>query len=153
MRALQERYDEQVAILPGSIAPEIKGRTLAWKLVSLTNFKGMPVYVNVWSTECHQCIKEIPYVVELERIFKYKAIFLHVSVDTDAEEWRRMLANENDWFGVHIIIDQGQVQNMDRNYKVIGYPKYFLIDQVGKIQFKIIVRFMVSMIRTNVKSA
>jgi hypothetical protein len=44
-----------------------------------------------------------------------------------------MLVKEKDWLGTHIILDQQEVDLLSKNYKVYGYPKYFLIDQMGKI--------------------
>jgi hypothetical protein len=44
-----------------------------------------------------------------------------------------MLVKEKDWLGTHIILDQEEAELLSKNYMVIGYPTYFLIDQGGKI--------------------
>jgi len=44
-----------------------------------------------------------------------------------------MLVKEKDWLGSHIILDQQESDSLSINYKVIGIPKYLLIDQTGKI--------------------
>ncbi len=132
--SLQKLYDENNAILPGNIAPNFSGRTLEGKLISLNGFKGKVVYVDVWATWCGPCVEEIPYAKKLHSAFqKDEVIFLNVSVDKNAEAWKRMLAKEKDWLGTHIILDQQEVDLLGREYKVNGYPKYFLIDQMGKI--------------------
>ncbi len=131
---LQKIYDEYAAILPGNIAPDFSGRTLDGKLISLKDFKGKVVYVDVWATWCGPCVEEIPYAKKLQGTFQEdNVIFLNVSVDDNAEAWKRMLVKEKDWLGTHIILDQLEVDLLSKNYKVIGYPKYFLIDQTGKI--------------------
>ena len=62
-----------------------------------------------------------------------KVIFLNVSIDRSREAWKKKLGNEKDWLGTHIILDQKEHDTFARNYKVIGIPKYLLIDQNGKI--------------------
>jgi hypothetical protein len=70
----------------------------------------------------------------LHRVFpENKIIFLNVSVDTDLEAWKRKIVKEKDWLGTHIILDQQEADRLDRNYKDVGVPKFFLIDQMGKI--------------------
>ena len=79
---LQKTYDEYVAILPGDIAPDFSGRTLEGKLISLKDFKGKVVYVDVWAPWCGPCVEQIPYAKKLHSAFQEdKVIFLNVSVD------------------------------------------------------------------------
>ena len=131
---LQKTYDEYVALLPGTIAHDFSGRTLEGKLISLKDFKGKVVYVDVWATWCGPCVEEIPYAKKLQGTFQEdKVIFLNVSVDDKAEAWKKMLAKEKDWLGTHIILDQQENDALTKNYKLIGIPKYLLIDQNGKI--------------------
>jgi thiol-disulfide isomerase/thioredoxin len=131
---LQKIYDECVALLPGNIAPDFTGRTIEGKLVSLKDFKGKVVYVDVWATWCGPCVEEIPYAKNLQEAFQEdKVIFLNVSLDSDRESWKKKLIKEKDWLGTHIILDQRERDNLSSNYKVTGIPKYLLIDQTGKI--------------------
>jgi thiol-disulfide isomerase/thioredoxin len=131
---LQELYDEYSAILPGNTAPDFSGSSPDGELISLKDFKGKVVYVDLWATWCGPCVEQIPYAKELHHKFPHdKVIFLNVSVDQNAEAWKRMLDKEYDWLGIHIILDEQEHENLLRNYKVAGVPKYFLIDQSGKI--------------------
>ena len=131
---LQKKYDKKVAILPGDIAPDFSGRTLEGKLISLKDFKGKVVYVDVWASWCGPCLEEIPYAKKLHSAFQEdKVIFLNVSIDRSREAWKKKLGNEKDWLGTHIILDQREHDTFARNYKVVGIPKYLLIDQTGKI--------------------
>jgi thiol-disulfide isomerase/thioredoxin len=92
------------------------------------------VYVDVWATWCGPCVEEIPYAKKLQGTFQEdKVIFLNVCVDDNLEEWKRMLVKEKDWLGTHIFLDHRESDSLHRNYKVIGIPEYFLIDQMGKI--------------------
>lgn len=131
---LQKIYDENANILPGHPAPDFSGSTIDGRPVSLREFKGNVVYVDLWATWCGPCIEEIPYAKNLQKAFKGDSIvFLNVSVDQDSAAWKRMLAKEKSWLGTHMIVDRHEVELIVRNYKVIGYPKYLLIDKMGKI--------------------
>ncbi|MBL7862164.1 MAG: TlpA family protein disulfide reductase [Cyclobacteriaceae bacterium] len=132
---LQKTYDEQLAILPGSIAPDFTGKTPQESQVSLHDFKGKVVYVDVWATWCGPCIKEIPFAIELHKKFKAsdQVVFLNVSVDKDIAAWKEKVAQETEWKGIHINLNKEQTDSLGINYRVIGYPKYFLIDKSGKI--------------------
>jgi thiol-disulfide isomerase/thioredoxin len=131
---LQKIYDKKVVILPGDIAPDFRGRTLEGKLISLKDFEGKVVYVDIWASWCPPCLKEIPYAKKLHGAFlENKVIFLNVSLDRSREAWKKRLGKEKDWLGTHIILDQRDHDTFARNYKVAGIPKYLLIDQSGKI--------------------
>ena len=106
-----EEYDKKVAILPGDIAPDFSGRTLEGKLISLKDFKGKVVYVDIWASWCGPCVEEIPYAKKLHSAFQEdKVIFLNVSVDRSREAWKKKLVKEKDWLGTHIILDQQEAR-------------------------------------------
>ena len=62
---------------------DINGDTL-----SLSDFKGKLVYVDVWATWCRPCRAELPALNLLEKDYHNKEIlFVSVSVDKNKEEW------------------------------------------------------------------
>ena len=133
--ALQMTYDQQVAIVPGTIAPDFRGTKVDGTIINLSDFKGRVVYVDVWATWCAPCVEEIPYAKELHETFENsdQVIFLNVSVDKDIDAWKRKVAKEKDWKGVHINLSKSQTDSLAVKYRVVGYPKYFLIDKDGRI--------------------
>ena len=131
---LKKLYQDNLAILPGSVAPEIAGVKLDGSIFTTESIKDKAIYVDVWATWCAPCVQEIPFSISLQTSLSANknVIFLNASVDKDVDAWKRMLAKENDWKGIHIVLDEEQVESLQRNYKVNGYPKYFIIHK-GKI--------------------
>ena len=132
---LQKTYEGQIAILPGTAAPDFSGQTITGKVVSLSDFKGKIVYVDVWATWCGPCVEEIPSSIILQNQYanNKKVVFLNVSADKDIEKWKKFLEKKPNWVGVHINQTPDQNELMCTDYRVVGYPKYFLVDQSGKI--------------------
>ncbi|GIR11785.1 MAG: hypothetical protein CM15mP23_03600 [Cryomorphaceae bacterium] len=61
----------------------------------MSSFKGSLVYVDVWATWCGPCKAEIPYLKSLEQDYhEQNIIFLSVSVDTNKDEWLKMVKEE-----------------------------------------------------------
>ena len=132
---LQKTYEGQIAILPGTVAPDFSGQTITGKVVSLSDFKGKIVYVDVWATWCGPCVEEIPHAIELQSQFKNngEVVFVNLSRDEDVDKWKRFLLKKEQWKGVHINQSTEQSEVTSNDYKVVGYPQYFIIDQAGKI--------------------
>ncbi len=132
---IQKVYDQQVAILPGKYAPDFTGKKADGTIVNLSDFKGRVVYVDVWATWCGPCVEEIPDAIKLQEAFKGndEIIFLNVSIDKDLEAWKNKIAKESDWKGVHINLTEEQKELLATNYRVTGWPRYFIIDKDGKI--------------------
>ena len=68
----------------------------AGEAVSLSSFKGSLVYVDVWATWCGPCKAEIPYLKTLEQDYhEQNIVFLSVSVDTNKDQWLKMVEEED----------------------------------------------------------
>jgi thiol-disulfide isomerase/thioredoxin len=103
------------------------------KEVSLSDFKGSYVYVDVWATWCGPCKREIPYLVELEKDYHGKNIvFLSVSVDEDKDydTWANML-EEKEMGGVQLFASGWS--KITKDYKINGIPRFMLFDPEGNI--------------------
>ena len=48
-------------------APAVTFTTITGKQIALQKFRGKPVIVTFWATDCPGCIKEIPLLIELYR--------------------------------------------------------------------------------------
>jgi thiol-disulfide isomerase/thioredoxin len=68
--------------------PDATYATLDGPPVSVSDFVGQVVVVNVWATWCPPCIVETPGFVDLQQEFDGDVVFLGVSQDTDMEAVR-----------------------------------------------------------------
>lgn len=50
-------------------APDVSFKTITNKDINLRNLRGRPVIITFWATDCPACIKEIPHLLELYRLF------------------------------------------------------------------------------------
>ena len=99
--------------------------------VSLSSFKGSLVYVDVWATWCGPCKAEIPYLKSLEQDYhEQNIVFLSVSVDTNKDEWLKMV-KEEELGGIQLWAD-GWSQ-ITKDYAIFGIPRFMLFSKDGKV--------------------
>ena len=99
--------------------------------ISLSDFLGKYVFIDVWATWCTPCLAEVPFLLKLEREMTGKNIeFLSISVDQDKVAWEKMVRTST-FSGVQLHAGQSKVL-MDF-YKITGIPRFMLIDPQGNI--------------------
>ena len=100
--------------------------------VSLSDFVGSVVYVDVWATWCGPCRMEIPHLLEIEEEYADKNVkFLGVSVDDNKEAWTNMI-DDKGLHGTHICTGGWKSQMMD-DYAINGIPRFMVFDANGKV--------------------
>lgn len=109
--------------------PDVDG-----KMVSLSDFKGKVVVVDVWATWCGPCKGEIPHLKKLEKEFEGRddIVFLSVSVDKakDKETWKKMIKDEQ-MGGIHLFADG--FSQIAESYQITAIPRFMVFDKKGNI--------------------
>lgn len=103
------------------------------KMVSLSDFKGKVVLVDVWATWCGPCKAQIPALKKLEEeLHGMDVVILSVSVDEekDKQKWLDMIESEN-LGGVHLFASGWS--KITKDYKITGIPRFMLFDKNGNI--------------------
>jgi thiol-disulfide isomerase/thioredoxin len=72
--------------------PDFTLKDLSGRSVSLSQYKGTPVVVNLWATWCAPCVKEFPSLKGLVEHFKGKLIVLAISHDKSREDLDSFIA-------------------------------------------------------------
>jgi peroxiredoxin len=117
-------------------APDFTLPGLNGELISLSDFKGNVVLVNVWATWCPPCVYEMPSMEKLYQQFKKEKLkILAVSVDTSgAGAVAPFMKNHNLTFQA-LIDPAGTILT---TYGVNSIPQSFIVDKQGHLIKKII---------------
>ena len=113
---------------PDFLLPDLNGQ-----VVRLSQLKGKVVLLNVWTTWCPPCRKEMPTMETLYRRLKSgDFLMLAVSQDVDGRNTVIPYLREGG-FTFPVLLDvQGEV---GRKYGVTGYPETFIIDRQGNVVY------------------
>ncbi|MBD8487746.1 TlpA family protein disulfide reductase [Echinicola sp. CAU 1574] len=104
-------------------------------LVSFDSFKGKIVYLDIWATWCGPCIKQIPYLKELEEeLHGEDIVFLSISIDAekDKEKWKKFV-KDKELKGVQLVADKAWQSGLVKNYGIKGIPRFMIFDKDGNI--------------------
>ena len=111
-----------------------KLRDLKGNLVDFEQYRGRPVFLNIWATWCPPCVSEMPSINSLAANTRLKDVaFLCVSVEDDLEVVSRF-ANSR---GLKVPIFLGGAE-APTPFRTEGIPATFLINREGKIVSKYI---------------
>ena len=129
--------DELFPVEVGSRAPMFRARTVdgSNRVVTLDDYRGKVVVLNVWATWCRPCIVEMPSFERLQRQFpggdlRVVAVSIDDYVGADSV-WRFA---QNLGLTFDILLDS--THTIDRVYQVTGYPETFVIGRDGEIRKK-----------------
>ena len=115
----------------GKPSPDFKGVDVNGKQMSLRDFRGKYVYIDMWATWCGPCQKELPYLKKLEEKFRGRNIaFVGLSLDADKAKWEaRVKSGELCGTQLHI----GRGSKFQADYRISGIPRFILLDPNGRI--------------------
>ena len=131
-------FNPSVKPLPGKgvPAPNFSLADLEGKKVSLTDFKGKVVLLNIWATWCAPCVAEMPSMEKLYQELKGEDFeLLAISVDESGGEAVKPFI-EKYKLSFRVLLDtKAEIKNL---YQATGIPESFIIDRDGMIVEKII---------------
>ena len=115
----------------GSVAPNFALKNKDNEIVSLSNFKGKPIYINFWTTWSIPSQKEMKIMQNLYKKYGNKIQFISICADNDYQKMTSFLAkNESySWTFLH----KGNNNHVLDDYYVATFPQYILIDNNLKI--------------------
>ncbi len=119
----------------GYMAPDFTVRNLKGNRVSLSDFKGKVVVLNLWATWCGPCRVEMPGFENLYRRFRSEGLtILAVSLDKgDSQKVKDFVEKYKLSFPV-LMDDEG---NVEKSYQTFTIPTTFVIDKRGRVVAKI----------------
>ena len=110
--------------------PDVLFKDLDGNEVSLDQFKGRYIYIDLWASWCAPCLKEIPFLKEFRESYKDKNIeIVSISLDEDKDAWRKAVENHNLVGNSWEAGDSG----FDKIMNVRGIPHFMLYGPDGKL--------------------
>ena len=89
------------------------------------------VYKYHWFVGCKFFKLELPHTKALLEAFRHKDFeVLQVCMKSDRETWKNL---QNDFVGIPLYSNEQWDQKLKRSYKISGYPRYVLIDEMGVV--------------------
>jgi peroxiredoxin len=130
------KFSNQAAIKNNLPAPDFTFPGLDGKKVSLSNYKGKVVLVNIWATWCPPCVDEMPSMEKLYRKFKGQNFeILAVSIDEPGLKAVAPFMKKSNLTFPALIDSEGAIKTV---YGITGIPESFIIDQQGILIKKIV---------------
>ena len=132
---ITKRYEMLSTITKGKPSPTFNYQNFKGGTTSLEDLKGKFVYIDVWATWCGPCIREIPFLKQMEADYHNKNIeFVSISIDEerDHEKWKKMIP-EKELGGIQLLADSAWKSKFVTDYGINGIPRFILIDPQGNI--------------------
>jgi thiol-disulfide isomerase/thioredoxin len=102
-------------------------------VVSMKDFKGKVVFVDVWATWCGPCKAQFPFLRDIQEEYSGNKGIVFVGISLDKvdlkQKWKDMIKKEG-LGGVQLLDDFGKT--FGRKYEVSAIPRFMLIDKHGR---------------------
>lgn len=125
------RFDYLKYTTVGSSAPDAMLKNEMGQLVTMEQFKGRYVYIDLWASWCIPCRKEIPFLQKLEKAYEGKNIaFVSISLDKKSSTWKSTL----EALQMHGHQLFGGESAFAEQLNVTSIPHFLLYDPDGKLR-------------------
>ena len=126
----QKKWD---SLSEGMQAPDFKLKDLDGNVKTLASFKGKYLVLEFWGTWCPWCIKGLPMMRTYYEKYKSDVEFVSISCRDTDEAWRKCIEKyDMRWTQLF----NGNDTEVQKAYRILGYPSKIIIDKEGKIAAK-----------------
>ena len=131
-----ERKKIQRSLVVGSKFPDFEKKDTAGKPLSIANFKGKVVLIDIWATWCEPCVAELPNVLKTYEKYHGKGFeIVGISLDQDASKLASFTKEKNmTW--PQFFDGKGRGNELAVKYGVNSIPATYLLDAQGNIAAK-----------------
>lgn len=119
-------------IKKGDLCPEFVFKNMQGEEVSLKQFKGKYVVIDVWASWCYPCKREFPNLKKLEEKYEGKNIvFVSISCDQSEKRWNYELGFLRDKLSRQWWAGSGDFM---RAFEIVAIPRLMLLDKKGRVK-------------------
>ncbi|MGD9241644.1 MAG: TlpA disulfide reductase family protein [Desulfobacterales bacterium] len=120
----------------GLPAPNFSLPDLGGQMVSLADYRGKVVLINIWATWCPPCVQEMPSMEKLYQELRGDGFeILAVSIDESGAQGVRPFMKKHKLSFPVLTDPEGTIKSL---YKTTGVPESFIIDTDGVLVEKVI---------------
>lgn len=102
-------------------------------MMSLFQFEGKVVLLDIWEVGCVPCMQAIPNSNKLQEDLNGKDFaVVGLCFNSTEKDWKSTLRKQK-WKGVHLLASK-ESKNLINKYVIEGYPRYILVDKKGIIR-------------------
>ena len=116
----------------GTIAPDFELISITGESVHLSELQGSTVLINFWATWCAPCILEMPILQKSYERYSPELIVLAVNAGEPENEVRAFAED----LGLTFDIMLDPERDVEKIYRLRGYPTTFFLDAEGALQFQ-----------------
>ena len=125
------KYDADLSMTDQLLKPD--GTTTSFDKMILKN-KGKKIYIDVWASWCVPCREEMPHSHRLKKDLNSETVvFVYLSIDKKHNDWLK--ANQEEALGEdnsYLIVNLDESDFL-KKFQINAIPRYFVIDENGKI--------------------
>ena len=126
----------QAPVMVGLSAPDITYPGLDGKKVSLSDYRGKVVFVNIWATWCPPCVEEMPSMQNLYQ--KLKSENFEIMAVSIYSQGAKVVAPFMKKYKLTFPALMDSLGTVKRIYKTTGVPESYIIDKDGILAKKVI---------------
>ena len=120
----------------GETAPNFSLPDLNGNMISLADYKGKVVLLNIWATWCPPCVEEMPSMEKLHQAMKGTDFeILAVSIDASGTKTVTPFMKKHKLSFPALTDTKGAIKRL---YQTTGVPESFIIDKDGIIAEKVL---------------
>jgi thiol-disulfide isomerase/thioredoxin len=128
--SVKKNFENLRYTMKGAGLPAVKFKNAEGETISLDQFKGKYLFIDLWASWCVPCIKMIPFVQQLEKQYEGKNItFVAISIDGNKQSWLSKMKELN--MHGHQLLDLPNA--FGKSLNISGIPHYIIYDPEGKL--------------------
>jgi thiol-disulfide isomerase/thioredoxin len=136
--ALKSKVSQRIGFyknaMPGTNLSSYTFNDINGKQVSISDFKGKFIYIDIWTTGCMPCMAEAPYLKKIEHEMEGKDIvFLSISCDSGPEVWKKTIERYQLTGGQQLLMSSGYNDPFFERVGKSGVPRFLILDKEGKM--------------------
>lgn len=111
-------------------APAFTIANLTGKQVSLADYKGKPLLINIWATWCAPCVAELPELQHLHESRKDTLTLVEINYKEPHDTVAAFIKDNN--YTMDVLLDEKG--DVGQEYQMFGLPTSYFVDSAGVIQ-------------------